>query len=223
MSTTHTPGRILFREGGEANQHTMLTDGGRWWLALLANGEMTTERQRANFRRLAACWNACEGISTEALETGPTMLEAHQREQDRADMAQRELEDLQVHRKALAARMECQSVVIPACAEHGGTLSLSLTLPWRCIHCGGPRGAPVWATSWDGSQQLAVHTWANPCGHTELYSEVRSWAAANLKGVAPPLRAITRCPDNGCSAEADPQPGAPYQTKCSKCGDTVPF
>lgn len=68
MSMTHTPGRILFRESGEANQHAMLSDDGRWWLALLANGDMTTERQRANFRRLAACWNACDGIPTEKLE-----------------------------------------------------------------------------------------------------------------------------------------------------------
>ncbi len=68
MSMTHTPGRILFRESGEANQHAMLSDDGRWWLALLANGDMTTERQRANFHRLAACWNACDGIPTEKLE-----------------------------------------------------------------------------------------------------------------------------------------------------------
>ena len=63
-----TKGRITFREDGDANQYAMLTEDGRWWLALLANGEMTTERQRANFRRLAACWNACDGIPTEKLE-----------------------------------------------------------------------------------------------------------------------------------------------------------
>lgn len=46
----------------------MLTEDGRWWLAVLANGEQISERQQANFRRLAACWNACVGISTEDLE-----------------------------------------------------------------------------------------------------------------------------------------------------------
>ena len=68
MSTEHTTGRITFQEDGDANHFSMLTDDGRWWLALLANGEMTTERQHANFRRLAACWNACDGIPTEKLE-----------------------------------------------------------------------------------------------------------------------------------------------------------
>ena len=68
MSEIHTKGRVTFKEDGEANHYSMLTEDGRWWLALLANGEMTTERQRANFRRLAACWNACDGIPTEKLE-----------------------------------------------------------------------------------------------------------------------------------------------------------
>lgn len=63
-----TMGRITFREDWAANQYAMLTEDGKWWLALLANGEMTSERQRANFRRLAACWNACDGIPTEKLE-----------------------------------------------------------------------------------------------------------------------------------------------------------
>ena len=68
MSEIHTKGRITFKEVGDANHYSMLTEDGRWWLALLANGEMSTERQRANFRRLAACWNACDGIPTEKLE-----------------------------------------------------------------------------------------------------------------------------------------------------------
>lgn len=96
MSTTHTTGRILFLENGEDNQHAMLTEDGRLMLALLAPRlSIAPGPHRANFRRLAACWNACEGISTEALETGPTMMAAHQREQDRADKAEAALELLQ--------------------------------------------------------------------------------------------------------------------------------
>ena len=68
MSTDHTPGRVTFREDGDANHWSMLTEDGRWLLAILHNGESPSERQVANFRRLAACWNACENASTEDLE-----------------------------------------------------------------------------------------------------------------------------------------------------------
>lgn len=47
----------------------------------------------ANARRVVACWNACEGISTEALEK-ENMLPAFDREQDRADRAERQRDDL---------------------------------------------------------------------------------------------------------------------------------
>ena len=78
MSTKHTPGRITFRDDGAANTYHLLTEDGRWWLAFLMNGEQVTERQRENLRRMAACWNACDGISTEALEAGAAadLLEA---------------------------------------------------------------------------------------------------------------------------------------------------
>ena len=67
----HTQGPITFREDGDANHWSMLTKDGRWLLSLLANGEQTSPGQIANFRRLVACWNACEGLSTESLERMP--------------------------------------------------------------------------------------------------------------------------------------------------------
>lgn len=66
----HTQGRITFKADGDACHWSMLTEDGRWWLAILANGEQPSERQIANFRRLAACWNACEGITTDDIEAG---------------------------------------------------------------------------------------------------------------------------------------------------------
>lgn len=68
MTEATTTGRIAYREEGDANHYAVLAEDGRWLLSLLHNGEATTERQRANLRRLAACWNACEGIDAAALE-----------------------------------------------------------------------------------------------------------------------------------------------------------
>lgn len=68
MIEAHTKGRIKFKEDGDANHYSMLTEDGRWWLAVLANGEQTSERQIANFRRLAACWNRLEPFTTEQIE-----------------------------------------------------------------------------------------------------------------------------------------------------------
>lgn len=68
--TIHTAGLIEFRPNGDANSYALLDNKGNWWLSLLMNGEQVTVRQEANLRRLAACWNACDGVSTETLEGG---------------------------------------------------------------------------------------------------------------------------------------------------------
>lgn len=64
--------------------------------------------------------------------------------------------------------------VAQACLEHRGDLALRVAVPWRCIHCGGPRGELFRTVSYDGSRRLACDGWANPCGHVEKYSEVRA-------------------------------------------------
>lgn len=106
MSALHTQGRVTFKEDGDANHYSMLTEDGRWWLAVLANGEQTSERQIANFRRLAACWNACEGISTEYLET--TGLPEFAGKTLCADMVQAELDAMTKQRDQLQQLVDAQ-------------------------------------------------------------------------------------------------------------------
>ena len=62
MAAENTPGRITVRANGEANSYILMADDGRWLMAVLHNGEKLEEKQRANLQRLAACWNACEGV-----------------------------------------------------------------------------------------------------------------------------------------------------------------
>lgn len=66
--SAHTPGRLTVRANGDANSYALLDQNGQWWMSLLLNGQQLTASQEANMRRLAACWNACEGLSTENLE-----------------------------------------------------------------------------------------------------------------------------------------------------------
>lgn len=65
----HTPGRIKYHAQGDANTYAILIDeNDEWLLALLHNGQQATARQEANLRRLAACWNGCDGLSTDDIE-----------------------------------------------------------------------------------------------------------------------------------------------------------
>jgi hypothetical protein len=77
MDGKHTQGPLEVDETGEYIQQVGATDvgiasimnidvgGSKGWF----HGPITT----ANARRLAACWNACQGIPTKALEVGTTM------------------------------------------------------------------------------------------------------------------------------------------------------
>ena len=68
---------------------------------------------------------------------------------------------------------EVRTVTIPACDEHDGYASITVTLLWSCPLCGGPRGEPVRAVSYDGSRRLGCDGWTNPCGHIDIYAAVR--------------------------------------------------
>ena len=67
MTIPHTPTRLTVRANGDANSYALLDDKGRWFMSMLVNGEQMEAKQEANLRRLAACWNACEGIPTEEI------------------------------------------------------------------------------------------------------------------------------------------------------------
>ena len=69
-----------------------------------------------------------------------------------------------------------RTVRIPAAEAHGGFHSTTVTLLWECPRCGGPRGEVRPAVSYDGSRRLACDGWTNPCGHIDLYSNVRKEA-----------------------------------------------
>lgn len=67
----NTQGRVTVHENGDANSYALRSADNRWLVALLHNGEAGLGQQRENMRRLAACWNACEGMSTEDVEACP--------------------------------------------------------------------------------------------------------------------------------------------------------
>lgn len=88
MTAQHTPGRLAVHEDGEANTYSLIDADGKWLIALRHNGQQVTEKQRANMRRLAASWNACDGISTENLEDNQSVKELA--EKYNAALAQRD-------------------------------------------------------------------------------------------------------------------------------------
>lgn len=91
------------------------------------------------------------------------------------------------------AGRETRSVQIPACEDHDGRASITVTLPWVCPSCGGPRGEIKRVFSYDGSRRLACDGWDNPCGYVDYYSAVRREArefndAQVVAGKSPRLR-----------------------------------
>ncbi|WP_440111706.1 hypothetical protein [Acidovorax sp. BL-A-41-H1] len=61
-------GTLTVRANGDANSYALLDDHGQWLLAVLHNGQALEAKQLATLNRLAACWNACQGIPTAQLE-----------------------------------------------------------------------------------------------------------------------------------------------------------
>ena len=66
---TATPGVVYFEKRGELSTGYIVTDDkGRWVAFVLGEDGISIPEAEANAKRMAACWNACEGISTKALQ-----------------------------------------------------------------------------------------------------------------------------------------------------------
>ena len=75
------------------------------------------------------------------------------------------------------------TVTIPACEQHEGFFSMTVTISDYCPKCGKKRGINTIhkGFSYDGSRRLVVDCWTNPCGHVDKYSEVREEVKQNIK------------------------------------------
>jgi hypothetical protein len=92
----HTPGKL----GIDAHNNIVASGGRLVAFPCISAGF----DQKANANRLVACWNACDGISTESLVGGTALITVFQREQDRADTAERQRDSLRaVNAKLLGA------------------------------------------------------------------------------------------------------------------------
>ena len=118
MSEQHTPGRL------KNVKHSIYSDAGySIALTLLTRSSLGEEHDEANARRLVACWNACDGLSTEHIEAigtrGDTlagMLLAF-RESESELMAQRnELLEALKHIEGVALADEWRD--LPEIAKH---------------------------------------------------------------------------------------------------------
>ena len=63
MNAQHTPGRLTVRGG-----YSIYADDGKTPVADTCLSNSIPANDEANARRLVACWNACEGLTTEHLE-----------------------------------------------------------------------------------------------------------------------------------------------------------
>lgn len=71
MSNPTLPQRIYFRANGDAGSYALMNSAtSRWVISVLLNGEIGTATQAELLERMAACWNACDGVPTEELEQG---------------------------------------------------------------------------------------------------------------------------------------------------------
>ena len=68
MSDNHTQGRLVYQENSDVYTHILRDAEGRFILQLSQDASGQSE---VNARRFAACWNACDGLSSKELEALP--------------------------------------------------------------------------------------------------------------------------------------------------------
>ena len=108
----HTPGRLTYIESGEANKYTLIDDRNRWLISMLHNGEQLVHTQRENLRRIVACWNACIGINTSALEIRAHLLSAEDSHMDILTAQRDELLKTLRHIELAAMDISCERAAI---------------------------------------------------------------------------------------------------------------
>jgi len=76
MSAAHTPDRVVAVDGAYVAEVRSAKDG-RVVARISSRGTLhISQEERDDARRLAACWNACEGISTDELEARAAIAQA---------------------------------------------------------------------------------------------------------------------------------------------------
>ena len=72
-----------------------------------------------------------------------------------------------------------RSVTIPVYPKQSGLLKVVVSLLWHCPVCGEPRGDVFKTHSNDGGLMFDCDGWKNPCGHIDLYDDVKLEAESN--------------------------------------------
>ena len=85
------------------------------------------------------------------------------------------------------------TVTIPACEQHEGFASMTVTISDYCPKCGKKRGINTIhpGFSYDGSRRLGVDCWENPCGHIDKYNEVREEVRNTLKFITSHIKDLS--------------------------------
>lgn len=109
---------IYFRANGDANSYALIDrDANKWLMSLLVNGERTTARQAEILERMAACWNACQGIETSVLEQHALGVISAEHSQQRNDLLEALHEISLCAQNSGSSKEECGRIARAAIAK----------------------------------------------------------------------------------------------------------